>query len=80
MHKAVKEAKKRFPEGPPLLDPINDMKIQEQEFADTVKKIEILEKRFVLILLTFALMNVPIILSLFLLLSLPIQIVFAFNA
>lgn len=45
MFKAVKEAKKRFPEGPPLLDPIKDMKIQEPEFQDIVKKIESLEKR-----------------------------------
>lgn len=45
MFKAVKEAKKRFSDGPPLLDPINDMKICEPEFADIVKKIEMLEKR-----------------------------------
>lgn len=49
MFKAVKEAKKRFSEGPPLLDPINDMKIQDAEFHDIVKKIEVLEKRLVIL-------------------------------
>ncbi|KAF2879988.1 hypothetical protein ILUMI_26176 [Ignelater luminosus] len=45
MFKAVKEVKKRFAEGPPLLNPINDMKITEPEFVDIVKKIEHLEKK-----------------------------------
>lgn len=45
MHKAIKEVKKRFPEGPPLLDPVKDMKIREPDFLDIVKKIEILEKK-----------------------------------
>nr|XP_023026843.1 superkiller viralicidic activity 2-like 2 isoform X1 [Leptinotarsa decemlineata]XP_023026844.1 superkiller viralicidic activity 2-like 2 isoform X2 [Leptinotarsa decemlineata] len=45
MYKAVKEVKKRFPEGPPLLNPINDMKIKDPEFVDIVNKIEILEKK-----------------------------------
>lgn len=45
MYKAIKEVKKRFPEGPPLLDPVKDMKIKEPDFLDVVKKIEILEKK-----------------------------------
>lgn len=45
MFRAVKEVKKRFPEGPPLLDPVKDMKINEPDFLDIVKKIEILEKK-----------------------------------
>ncbi|XP_018575535.1 superkiller viralicidic activity 2-like 2 [Anoplophora glabripennis] len=45
MYKAVKEVKKRFPEGPPLLNPVDDMKITNPEFLDIVKKIEILEKK-----------------------------------
>lgn len=45
MYKAIKEVKKRFPDGPPLLNPINDMKINEPEFAEIVNKIEVLEKK-----------------------------------
>ncbi|CAH0555487.1 unnamed protein product [Brassicogethes aeneus] len=45
MYKALKEVKKRFPEGPPLLNPVKDMKIKEDEFVDIVKKIEVLEKK-----------------------------------
>lgn len=45
MFKAVNEVKKRFADGPPLLDGIKDMKITEPEFADIVTKIELLEKK-----------------------------------
>ncbi|XP_030761641.1 exosome RNA helicase MTR4 [Sitophilus oryzae] len=45
VHKGIKEVKKRFPEGPPLLNPVKDMKIQEPDFLDIVRKIEILEKK-----------------------------------
>ncbi|XP_060529322.1 exosome RNA helicase MTR4 [Cylas formicarius] len=45
MYKAIKEVKKRFPDGPPLLDPLKDMKIQEAEFLEIVKGIEKLEKK-----------------------------------
>lgn len=45
LFKSIKEVKKRFPEGPPLLNPIKDMKIDEPEFLDIVKKIESLEKK-----------------------------------
>lgn len=45
MYKAIKEVKKRFPEGPPLLNPVKDMKITEDKFLDIIKKIENLEKK-----------------------------------
>ncbi|XP_057657112.1 exosome RNA helicase MTR4 [Diorhabda carinulata] len=45
MYKAIKEVKKRFPDGPPLLNPITDMKIKDPEFLSIVNKIEILEKK-----------------------------------
>nr|XP_031861831.1 uncharacterized protein CI109_002660 [Kwoniella shandongensis]KAA5528903.1 hypothetical protein CI109_002660 [Kwoniella shandongensis] len=43
--KAVGEIKKRMPEGPPLLDPIKSMGIEDKSFKDLVKKIAILEDR-----------------------------------
>ncbi|XP_011708242.1 PREDICTED: superkiller viralicidic activity 2-like 2 [Wasmannia auropunctata] len=43
--KTIREVKRRFPEGPPLLNPITDMHIVDQAFKDVVKKIEALEKR-----------------------------------
>lgn len=43
--KTLQEVKKRFPEGPPLLDPINDMKINDDGFKDIIKKISCLEER-----------------------------------
>lgn len=45
MYKLVKETKKRFPEGPPLLNPVKDMKIDDPEFLKIVNMIENLEKR-----------------------------------
>ncbi|GAB1860811.1 MTREX helicase [Camponotus japonicus] len=43
--KTIREVKKRFPDGPPLLNPITDMHIEDQSFKDIVKKIEALEKK-----------------------------------
>lgn len=43
--KTIKEVKKRFPDGPPLLNPINDMKIKDPEFKEIIEKMEVLEKR-----------------------------------
>lgn len=43
--KTINEVKKRFPEGPPLLNPIKDMKINDPVFKDCVSKIEMLEER-----------------------------------
>ncbi|XP_031351055.1 exosome RNA helicase MTR4 [Photinus pyralis] len=46
MLKALKEVKKRFDKpGPPLLNPVSDMKIKDPEFLEVVKKIEHLEKK-----------------------------------
>ncbi|KAI8438729.1 hypothetical protein MSG28_011142 [Choristoneura fumiferana] len=43
--KTIGEVKKRFPEGPPLLNPIKDMKIDEPVFKDCVARIKLLEER-----------------------------------
>lgn len=43
--KTIREVKKRFPDGPPLLNPITDMNIEDQAFKDIVKKIEALETK-----------------------------------
>ncbi|EGG00855.1 uncharacterized protein MELLADRAFT_111500 [Melampsora larici-populina 98AG31] len=41
--KAVKEVKRRFPEGIALLDPVENMGIQDEEFHKLLKRIETLE-------------------------------------
>jgi ATP-dependent RNA helicase DOB1 len=43
--KTIQEVKKRFPDGPPLLNPITDMRIEDTRFKDIIKKIEALEER-----------------------------------
>ncbi|CAK1540185.1 unnamed protein product [Leptosia nina] len=43
--KTINEVKKRFPDGPPLLNPIKDMKIDDPVFKECVDKIKILEER-----------------------------------
>ncbi|KAH8393685.1 hypothetical protein KR200_009714 [Drosophila serrata] len=43
--KTIQEAKKRFPLGPPVLNPIDDMNIKEREFRDIVDGIAQFEKR-----------------------------------
>ncbi|XP_020710480.2 exosome RNA helicase MTR4 [Athalia rosae] len=43
--KTIQEVKKRFPDGPPLLNPITDMHINEPGFKDIITKIETLEER-----------------------------------
>ena len=45
MCKSLQEVKKRFPDGPPLLNPIKDMHIKDEAFIDVVKRIESFEKR-----------------------------------
>jgi ATP-dependent RNA helicase DOB1 len=42
---AVKEVLKRFPEGPPLLDPIKDLGIKEASFEVLIERAEALAKR-----------------------------------
>lgn len=46
MGKSLREVEKRFPDGVPLLDPVEDMKIKDQEFEDIVRRIETLEHRY----------------------------------
>lgn len=43
--KAINEVKKRFPKGPPLLNPINDMNIKTDEFKKIVDTIDKFEKQ-----------------------------------
>lgn len=43
--KSINEAKKRFKNGPPLLDPVEDMKIKDKGLKEVVKKIEAFEHR-----------------------------------
>ncbi|OWR42365.1 superkiller viralicidic activity 2 2 isoform 1 [Danaus plexippus plexippus] len=43
--KTIGEVKKRFPEGPPLLNPIKDMKIEDSVFKECVERIKLLEER-----------------------------------
>ncbi|CAG9796444.1 unnamed protein product [Diatraea saccharalis] len=43
--KTIGEVKKRFPEGPPLLNPIKDMKIEDNVFKECVDRIKQLEER-----------------------------------
>lgn len=41
----IEEVKKRYPEGPPLLNPIDDMHIKDKEFLNVVSLLEKFEKR-----------------------------------
>ncbi|CAO1370413.1 unnamed protein product [Diamesa tonsa] len=41
----IAEVKKRFPDGPPLLNPVQDMHIKDKDFVNTVSMIEKFEKR-----------------------------------
>ncbi len=36
VYKSLEEVQKRFPDGLPLLDPIKDMKIKQEEFKVTM--------------------------------------------
>ncbi|KAF1970555.1 antiviral helicase [Bimuria novae-zelandiae CBS 107.79] len=55
VQKALDEVKKRFPDGIAILDPIENMKIHDEVFKRTLRKIEVLESR----LLTNPLHNSP---------------------
>lgn len=41
----IAEVKKRYPDGPPLLNPVQDMKIKDQEFLNVLSMLEKFEKR-----------------------------------
>jgi len=43
--KSIGEVKKRFPDGVPLLDPVDDMKIGDKGFKEVIRKIGAFEKR-----------------------------------
>ncbi|KAG0156880.1 hypothetical protein PDIDSM_4062 [Penicillium digitatum] len=43
--KSVGEVKRRFPDGVPLLDPIENMQIKDESFKKLLRKIEVLESR-----------------------------------
>lgn len=41
----ISEVKKRYPDGPPLLNPVQDMHIKDKVFIDTLSMLEKFEKR-----------------------------------
>nr|XP_042117829.1 exosome RNA helicase MTR4-like [Peromyscus maniculatus bairdii] len=43
--KSIQEVQKRFPDGVPLLDPIDDMGIQDQGLKKVIQKVEAFEHR-----------------------------------
>ncbi|CDM27874.1 hypothetical protein DTO013E5_9061 [Penicillium roqueforti] len=43
--KSIDEVKRRFPDGIPLLDPIENMQIKDESFKKLLRKIEVLESR-----------------------------------
>ncbi|KAK7743417.1 ATP-dependent RNA helicase mtr4 [Diatrype stigma] len=45
MYKALKETERRFPDGIPILDPIENMNITDDSFKKLLRKIEVLESR-----------------------------------
>ncbi|XP_061603871.1 exosome RNA helicase MTR4 [Phyllopteryx taeniolatus] len=45
MLKSIREVQKRFPDGVPLLDPVDDMGIQDAGLKKVIRKVEFLEHR-----------------------------------
>lgn len=45
IHKSITEVKRRFPDGLPILDPIENMGIKDESFKKLLRKIEVLESR-----------------------------------
>jgi ATP-dependent RNA helicase DOB1 len=43
--KNIEEVKKKFPDGPPVLHPVKDMKIKSEDFLNVISMIEKFEKR-----------------------------------
>lgn len=43
--KSLSEVSRRFPDGIPLIDPVKNMKIEDEDFAKLLRKIEVLESR-----------------------------------
>ncbi|KAK3683460.1 rRNA-processing arch domain-containing protein [Podospora appendiculata] len=46
--KAVEEVSRRFPDGIPILDPLENMGINDESFKKLLRKIEVLESRLIL--------------------------------
>ena len=44
--KSIQEVEKRFPDGLPLLDPIQDMGIKDAQLKEIVQKVEAFENRY----------------------------------
>ncbi|RMZ88338.1 hypothetical protein DV736_g4422, partial [Chaetothyriales sp. CBS 134916] len=47
IHRALAEVRRRFPDGIPRLDPVDEMNIKDRSFKELVGKIEVLESRLV---------------------------------
>ncbi|KAH9832009.1 antiviral helicase [Rhodofomes roseus] len=47
VQKTVQEVQRRFPDGVPLLDPVQDMEIKDDKFKALVKKIDLMESKLV---------------------------------
>jgi ATP-dependent RNA helicase DOB1 len=47
VEKALSEVKKRFPDGIPRLDPVDQMNIKNNSFKELIRKIEVMESRLV---------------------------------
>lgn len=45
LHKSLSEVKRRFPDGLPVLDPLENMEINDDSFKKLMRKIEVLESR-----------------------------------
>ena len=45
VYRSLEEVKRRFPDGLPILDPIEDMNIKDDDLKKVVRKIEALENR-----------------------------------
>lgn len=43
--KSLQEVARRFPDGIPLIDPVKNMKIEDDDFTKLLKKVEVLEKK-----------------------------------
>jgi ATP-dependent RNA helicase DOB1 len=43
--KNIEDVKKKFPQGPPILNPVQDMHIKDKEFLNTLELLEKFEKR-----------------------------------
>jgi len=43
--KSLREVHKRFPDGVPILDPVEDQKIKDKDFLKVVRRIELIESR-----------------------------------